>query len=144
MWTDETRLRHDRSCLRYTHGLTDEEWAELGPLIPPAKPGGNKPTVDIREVLNRIMCLLGTGCQWRDIPKDLPPRSKVHDYLDRWDHDGTLDRIHHALYIKCRELAVRSTRLRTRPASHRRRNGLNTAARPRQYCMDSLIERTRL
>ena len=93
MWTDETRLRHDRSCLRYTHGLTDEEWAELGPLIPPAKPGGNKPTVDIREVLNRIMCLLGTGCQWRDIPKDLPPRSNVHDYLDRWDHDGTLDRI---------------------------------------------------
>lgn len=107
MWTDETRLRHDRSGLRYTHDLTDEEWAEVGPLIPPAKPGGNKRTVDVREVLNGIMYLLGTGCQWRDIPKDLPPRSTVHDYLDRWDHDGTLDRIHHALYIKCRELASR-------------------------------------
>jgi len=47
MWTDETRLRHDRSCPLYTHGMTDEEWAGLGPLIPPAKPGGNKRTVDI-------------------------------------------------------------------------------------------------
>jgi transposase len=53
------------------------------------------------------MYLLGTGCQWRDIPKDLPPKSTVHDYLDRWDYDGTLEQIHHALYIKCRELAGR-------------------------------------
>jgi len=107
MWTEETRRRHDRSGLRYSHDLTDEEWAEVEPLIPPAKPGGNKRTVDIREVLNGIMYLLGTGCQWRDIPKDLPPRSTVHDYLSRWDHDGTLDRIHHTLYVKCREQAER-------------------------------------
>ena len=51
--------------------------------------------------------LLGTGCQWRDIPKDLPPRSTIHDYLDRWSYDGTLQRIHHALYTQCRELAGR-------------------------------------
>jgi transposase len=107
MWTDETRLRHDRNGLRYTHDLMDEEWAEVAPLIPPAKPGGNKRTVNIREVLNGIMYLLGTGCQWRDIPKDLPPKSTVHDYLDRWDYDGTLELIHHTLYIKCRELAGR-------------------------------------
>jgi transposase len=44
-----------------------------------------------------------TGCQWRAIPKDLPPRSTVHDYLDLWSYDGTLDRIHHALYVECRE-----------------------------------------
>jgi transposase len=49
------------------------------------------------------MYILGSGCQWRDIPKDLPPRSTIHDYLDRWSYDGTLDDIHHALYIKCRE-----------------------------------------
>ena len=107
MWTEETRRRHDRSGLRYSHDLTDEEWAEVEPLIPPAKPGGNKRTVDIREVLNGIMYLLGTGCQWRDIPKDLPPRSTVHDYLNRWDHDGTLEHIHHALCVKCREQAER-------------------------------------
>ena len=58
MWTDETRLRHDRSGLRYTHDLMDEEWAEVAPLIPPAKPGGNKRTVNVREVVNGIMYLL--------------------------------------------------------------------------------------
>jgi transposase len=66
-----------------------------------------KRTVNVREVLNGIMYLLGTGCQWRDIPKDLPPKSTVHDYLDRWDYDGTLELIHHTLYIKCREQAGR-------------------------------------
>jgi transposase len=107
MWTDETRLRHDRSGLRYTHDLTDEEWAEVKPLIPAAKPGGNKRTVNIREIVNGLMYILGSGCQWRDIPKDLPPRSTVHDYLDRWSYDGTLDNMHHVLYIKCREQAGR-------------------------------------
>jgi transposase len=107
MWTDETRLRHDRSGLRYTHDLTDEEWAEVGPLIPPARRGGNKRTVNIREIVNGLMYILGSGCQWRDIPTDLPPRSTIHDYLDRWSYDGTLDEIHHVLYMKCREQAGR-------------------------------------
>jgi transposase len=107
MWTKETRRHHDRSGLRYTHDLTDEEWAEIAPLIPPAKRGGNKRSVNIRAVVNGLMYILGTGCQWRDIPKDLPPRSTIHDYLDRWDHDGTLERIHHTLYVGCRELAKR-------------------------------------
>jgi transposase len=107
MWTDKTRLQHDRSGLRYTHDLTDTEWALVEPLIPPAKRGGNKRTVNIRVVVNGLMYLLGTGCQWRDIPKDLAPRSTVHDYLGRWDYDGMLDNIHHTLYIQCRELAER-------------------------------------
>src|SRR5271166_3510126 len=108
MWTDETRARYDRRGLRYTHDLTDEEWAEVAPLIPPARPGGNKRTVNMREVVNGLMYILGAGCQWRDIPKDLPPRSTLHDYLDRWAHDGTLERIHHTLYVRCRELADRA------------------------------------
>ena len=80
---------------------------EVGPLIPPVKSGGNKRTVDIREVTNGVMYILSTGCQWRAIPKDLPPRSTVHEYLVRWTHDGTLERLHHALYVKCRERAAR-------------------------------------
>ena len=95
MWTVETRRRHDRVGLRYTHDLTDGEWAAVGPLIPPAKRGGNKRTVNVREVLNGLMYVLGTGCQRRDIAKDLPPRSTVDGYFDRWAYDGTLDRIHH-------------------------------------------------
>jgi transposase len=79
----------------------------VAPLIPPAKRGGNKRTVDVREIVNGLMYILGTGCQWRDIPKDLPPRSTIHDYLDRWDYDGTLGRIHHALYGQYRALAGR-------------------------------------
>ena len=107
MWTKENRRRYDRSGLRYDSDLTDEEWAEIAPLIPPAKPGGNKRSVDLREVVNGLMYILSTGCQWRAIPKDLPPRSTVYDYFDRWSWDGTLERIHHALYVKCREQAAR-------------------------------------
>jgi transposase len=52
-------------------------------LIPPAKPGGNKRSVDLREVINRLMCILSTGYQWRAIPTDLAARSTVYDYFDR-------------------------------------------------------------
>jgi transposase len=107
MWTPENRTRYDRSKLRYPSDLTDAEWALVAPLIPPAKRGGNKRTVDVREVVNGLIYILSTGCQWGAIPKDLPPRSTVHDYLDLWEWDGTLGRIHHALYVKCRELAER-------------------------------------
>ena len=103
MWTSKNRGRYDRSALRYPSDLTDDEWAYVDPLIPPAKRGGNKRHVDVREVMNGIMYILSTGCQWRAIPKDLPARSTLFDYLDLWSWDGTLDRIHHALYAECRE-----------------------------------------
>ena len=57
----------------------------------------------MREVVNGVMYVLSTGCQWRYIPKDLPPRSTVHDYFSRWGYDGTLEKIHYTLYVKCRE-----------------------------------------
>ena len=107
MWTAKNRRRYDRSALRYPSDLTDDEWAHVEPFIPPAKRGGNKRHVDVREVMNGIMYVLSTGCQWRAIPKDLPPRSTLFDYLDLWSYDGTLDRIHHALYVECREQGER-------------------------------------
>jgi transposase len=105
MWTAENRGRYDRSKLRYPSDLTNEEWAYVEPLIPPGK--GNMRRVNVREVMNGVMYILSTGCQWRAIPKDLPPRSTLFDYLDLWSYDGTLDRIHHALYVECRERGER-------------------------------------
>ena len=107
MWTNENRYRYDRSKLRYPSDLTDVEWTLIKPLIPPAKRGGNKRTVVMREVINGLMYILSTGCQWRAIPKDLAPRSTVNRYFSRWTYDGTLDRIHHTLYVACRERADR-------------------------------------
>lgn len=109
MWTTENRSRYDRRGLRYPSDLTDDEWRLIAPLIPPAKRGGNKRTIVVREVVNGLMYILSTGCQWKAIPKDLPPSSTINDYFHRWDYDGTLDRIHHALYVKCRELLDRDT-----------------------------------
>ena len=107
MWTNENRGRYDRSKLRYPSDLTDEEWALSEPLIRPGKRGGNRRTVNVREVVNGLMYVLSTGCQWRAIPKDLPPRSTVYDYFDLWSWDSTLERIHEALYPRCREEASR-------------------------------------
>ena len=107
MWTIENRCRYHRDHLRYPSDLTDAEWALIEPFIPPAKHGGRKREVDEREIANGIMYVLSTGCQWRAIPKDLPPRSTVYDYFCLWQWDGTLDRIHHALYVQCREQAGR-------------------------------------
>jgi transposase len=105
MWTTENRARYDRSRLRYPSG--DDEWSWIRPLIPPARPGGNKRTVVERDLMNGLMYVLSTGCQWAALPRDLPPRSTVNDYFRRWTDDGTLDRLHHALYAECRDLAER-------------------------------------
>ena len=103
MWTMENRPRYNRDKLRYPSDLTDEEWSLVEPLIPPAKRGGRKREVVVREVVNGVMYVLSTGCQWRYIPKDLPPKSTVHDCLSRWNYDGTIEKIHYALYVHCRE-----------------------------------------
>jgi len=96
-----------RLTLESASDLTDSEWDCLRPLIPRAKRGGGKRRVDMREVVNGIMYVLSTGCQWRYVPKDLPARSTVNDYFCAWDHNGTLQRMHHALYVCCREQAER-------------------------------------
>jgi transposase len=103
MWTTENRPHYNRDKLRYPSDLTDAEWALVEPLIPPGKRGGGKRTVDLRQVMNGLMYILSTGCQWRAIPKDFPARSTLFDYLDLWSWDGTLERVHQELYVKCRE-----------------------------------------
>ena len=103
MWTKANRGKYNRDGLRYPSDLTNAEWGLVEPLIPPAKHGGRRREVDVREVLNGLLYVLSTGCQWRAVPKDLPPRSTLFSYFDLWNWDGTLGRIHQELYVKCRE-----------------------------------------
>ena len=103
MWTVENRGSCDRGGLRCPSDVADDEWAHIAPLIPPAKRGGRKRNVDVRDAANGLMYILSAGRQWRAIPKDPPPRSTLFGYFELWDYDGTLDRIHHSLYVKCRE-----------------------------------------
>jgi transposase len=93
----------DRGRLRHPSDLTDKEWSRVEPRIPPAKRGGRKREVVVREVANGVMYVLSNGCQWRYIPKDLPPRGTVHDYLTPRNYDGTIEKIHYALYVQRRE-----------------------------------------
>jgi transposase len=103
MWTPAHRRAADRRGLRYPSDLTDAEWALVEPAIPPARHGGRHREVNVREVVNGIFYVLWTGCQWKALPKDLPPKSTVHSYFMLWDWDGTLERLHHILYVATRE-----------------------------------------
>jgi transposase len=103
MWTVENRRRYNRDRLRYPSDMTDDEWALIAPLIPPAKRGGRRRSVDVREVVNGLLYVLSTGCQWRYVPKDFPPKTTLFGYFDLWTYQGVIDRIHHALYVQCRE-----------------------------------------
>lgn len=105
MWTTENRAKYNRKTSRYPSDLTDGEWALVEPEMPPPPTG----RVDRRrELLNAILYVLTTGCQWRALPKDFPPKSTVHDYFLRLHCDGDLACIHHTLYAGCREQAERT------------------------------------
>lgn len=143
MWSEEDRKRYDRSGLRYPSDLTDAEWTLVEPHIPPAKRGGRKRKVDVRAVLQGVLYVLETGCQWRHLPKDFPPRSTVWDYFDLWSYDGTLDRIHDALYAAMREseereasptaaiIDSRTAKSAEKGGVNRRKPAMTRARRPR-------------
>ena len=97
MWTAKNRALYDRSTSRYPSDVTDEEWALIEPHLPP----------DRRDVLDAILYILTTGCQWRQLLKDFPSKSTVKRYLLDWDYDGVLARIYHVLYTAAREAAGR-------------------------------------
>jgi putative transposase len=91
----------------YPSDLTDEQWALLEPLIPPAKAGGAPRTVDMREVLNTLFYQSRSGCQWDMLPHDLLPKSTVFDYFTRWRDDGTWQKLVDALRARVRTAAGR-------------------------------------
>lgn len=92
---------------RYPSDLTDEQWAILEPLLPPEKHGGRHREVDMREILNALLYLERSGCQWDMMPHDLPPKSSVYDYFARWRNDGTWQRVMDALRAEVRQAVGR-------------------------------------
>ena len=89
--------RREQTSPRYPSDLTDQEWAILEPLIPRAKPGGRPRAVDMRELINAILYIGRTGCQWRALPRDFAPWSTVWSYFRRWRINGEWERMHTAL-----------------------------------------------
>ena len=87
----------------YLTDLTDAQWAVLQPLMPRAKPGGRPRKVDLREVINTILYLNRTGCQWDMLPHDLLPKSTVYEYFSPWRNDGTWQRLMDALRAAVRQ-----------------------------------------
>lgn len=88
-WTETTRAQYRREGLRYTSDMTDREWLVLEALLPPPRRLGRPRTRDLRTIVNAILYILATGCQWRALPRDFPPRSTVQGYFYCWRDDGT-------------------------------------------------------
>src|SRR5437763_4299341 len=86
---------------KYPSDVTAEQWALIRDLIP-VYPGGRPRKTDLRDVVDAVFYVLRTGCQWRYLPKDFPPKSTVWRYFDEWRHNGTLDLIHDRLRKKVR------------------------------------------
>jgi transposase len=107
VWTEITRLKYRRDGLRYSSDMTDAEWELIAPHLPEARRLGRPRTADPREVLNAIFYISTSGCQWRMLPKDFPPRSTVQRYFYRWRDDGALEQINHELVSQAREAAGR-------------------------------------
>ena len=103
MWTETTRPKYERKGLRYASDLTEAEWGVIGPLLPPCKRLGRPRTTDLREVVNAILYMARTGCQWRMLPKDFPPKSTVQEYFYAWRTEATLNGINHELLMRARE-----------------------------------------
>ena len=102
-WTETTRRHYRREALRYASDLTDAEWALISPFMPAASKLGRPRKINLRSVVEAILYMASTGCQWRAIPKDFPPYSTVQGYFYAWSHQGLLAQINHMLVIALRE-----------------------------------------
>lgn len=105
--TDAGLVRCGASRKEYPSDLTDAQWAIVEPLLPAAKPGGRPRSVDLREVLNSILYLTRSGCQWDMLPHDLLPKSTAYEYFTAWRDDGTLNSILSSLRASIRVQAGR-------------------------------------
>src|SRR6266704_1534449 len=93
MWTEITREQYRRGELRYASDTRPGEWAQIAPLLPAPRRLGRPRERDLRTIVDAILYLLWTGCQWRALPREFPPCSTVQGYFYRWRDDGTWHRI---------------------------------------------------
>jgi len=108
MWTETTREKYRRDELRYASDTMAGEWAQIAPLLPVPRRLGRPRERDLRTIIDAILYLLWTGCQWRALPHEFPPRSTVQGYFYRWRDDGTWQRINAALVARARQLVGRN------------------------------------
>jgi transposase len=102
MWTEITRAQYRREGLTYASNTKVGEWARIAPLLPPPRRLGRPREWELRQIVDAILYLLWTGCQWRALPKEFPPYSTVQGYFYRWRDDGTWLRINAALVAQAR------------------------------------------
>ena len=144
MWTETTRPKYERKGLRYASDLTEAEWGVIGPLLPPCKRLGRPRTTDLREVVNAILYMARTGCQWPMLPNStFRRRARSRSTSIAWRTDATLNGINHELLIararpraescqpvrRCDRQPVGENHGKRRPARVRRRQvGLRGAS----------------
>src|ERR1700694_4143064 len=107
MWTEITRRKYERAGQRYASDLTDAEWALIEPHMPAVKRLGRPRETELRSVLDAILYIARTGCQWRMLPKDFPPFTTVQGYFYDWRDDGLFEKINFELLLQAREAAGR-------------------------------------
>jgi len=107
MWTEITRPKYERGGGRYASDLTDREWALIEAFMPPRKKIGRPRTTELRDVMDAIMYMASTGCQWAMLPNDFPPPSTVQRYFYDWRSNGLLETINHDLVMAARNLEGR-------------------------------------
>jgi transposase len=108
MWTEITRAQYRRDELPYASTTRASEWAQMAALLPPPRRLGRPRRHDLRRLVDAILYLLWTGCQWRALPRDFPPRSTVQGYFYRWRDDGTWHRLSAVLVARARQAAGRN------------------------------------
>jgi putative transposase len=96
----------------YDTDLSDEQWCVLEPLLPKARKTG-RPRTCLRRIINAILYVLKTGCQWACLPKDFPPKSTVHGFFRAWTRLRFIESLHARLRAQAREAEGR----RCRPTS---------------------------
>jgi transposase len=109
-WTETTRAHYRREGLRYASNMTDAEWALLERLLPRPNRLGRPRTTDLRGVVEAILYILSSGCQWRALPHEFPPYSTVQGYFYAWRDSGRWQRIVHVLVRRARQKLGRGSK----------------------------------